>query len=79
VLRSELTRTLGVEWSAVRDGIADVAGIPSEMLELFSRRKREIQAALAQRGTSGPCASEAAALTRCAIHSHRSCCTKGEA
>ena len=62
VLRSELTRTLGVEWTALRDGIAEIAGIPPELLDLFSRRRREIDAALAERGTSGPRASEAAAL-----------------
>ena len=28
VLRSELTRSLGVEWLPVRDGIAEIAGVP---------------------------------------------------
>jgi conjugative relaxase-like TrwC/TraI family protein len=36
VLRSELTATLGVEWSPVRDGIAEVLGIPPEVLREFS-------------------------------------------
>jgi conjugative relaxase-like TrwC/TraI family protein len=70
VLRAELTRTLGLEWLPVRNGIADLVGVPKPVLRAFSRRRAEIQAALAERGTSGPRASEAAALaTRQAKHS----------
>ncbi len=35
-LRWELTRRLGVEWGPVRNGIADVAGIPKPVLREFS-------------------------------------------
>ena len=62
VLRSELTRTIGVEWTIVRRGIAEVAGVPRIVTRAFSRRKAEIDAALAERGTSGARAAEAAAL-----------------
>ena len=62
VLRAELTRTLGMEWLPVRNGIADLVGVPKPVLRAFSRRRAEIRAALAERGTSGPRASEAAAL-----------------
>ena len=62
VLRAELTRTLGLEWLPVRNGIADLVGVPKPVLQAFSRRRAEIQAALAERGTSGPRAAEAAAL-----------------
>ena len=62
VLRAELTRTLGLEWLPVRNGIADLVGVPKPVLRAFSRRRAEIQAALAERGTSGPRAAEAAAL-----------------
>ena len=62
VLRAELTRTLGLEWLPVRNGIADLVGVPKPVLRAFSRRRAEIQAALADRGTSGPRAAEAAAL-----------------
>ena len=62
VLRSELTRTVGVEWTIVRRGIAEVAGVPRSVTRAFSRRKAEIDAALAERGTSGARAAEAAAL-----------------
>jgi conjugative relaxase-like TrwC/TraI family protein len=62
VLRGELTARLGVEWTPVRQGIAEVAGVPAGVMREFSRRRAEIVAALEQRGTSGPRAAEAAAL-----------------
>lgn len=72
VLRGELTRSLGVEWKPVRDGIAEIAGVPADIRRLFSRRRAEIEAALEERGVSGPRASELAALaTRRAKRGHR--------
>jgi conjugative relaxase-like TrwC/TraI family protein len=62
VLRAELTRELGLEWLPVRQGIAELAGVPKPVLRAFSRRRAEIEAALAERGTSSPRAAEAAAL-----------------
>src|SRR5918994_1479993 len=62
VLRGELTRSLGVEWSPVRKGIAEIVGVRRRVLVGFSRRRAEIEAALAERGTSGARAAEAAAL-----------------
>ncbi len=62
VLRSELTRSLGLEWLRVHKGIAELAGVPKPVLRAFSRRRAEIEAALAERGTSSPRAAEAAAL-----------------
>ena len=62
VLRGELTRTVGVEWTPVRRGIAEVVGVPRSVMRAFSRRRAEIDAALAERGTSGARAAEAAAL-----------------
>jgi conjugative relaxase-like TrwC/TraI family protein len=62
VLRAELTRELGVEWTAVRDGIAEIVGVPATVMRAFSRRRAEIQVSLAERGTAGPRAAEAAAL-----------------
>jgi conjugative relaxase-like TrwC/TraI family protein len=49
-LRWELTRRLGVEWGLVRNGIADVAGIPGPVLREFSTRRREIEAHLEEHG-----------------------------
>lgn len=62
VLRAEITRTLGLEWSPVRRGIAEIQGVPEHVRQAFSRRRAEIVAALEARGTSGNRAAEAAAL-----------------
>jgi conjugative relaxase-like TrwC/TraI family protein len=62
VLRSELSRRLEVEWLAVRDGIAEIAGVPQPVMRAFSRRRVEIEAALAEHGSSTARAAEAAAL-----------------
>ena len=62
VLRERLTAELGVTWAPVRDGLAELDGVPAEVLRAFSRRRVEIEAELARRGTSGPAATEAAAL-----------------
>jgi hypothetical protein len=63
VLRSELSRGLGMEWMPVRRGIAEVAGVPRPVLRAFSRRRAQIEAELAAHGTSSPQAAEAAALS----------------
>ena len=62
VLRERLTAELGVSWGPVRDGLAELDGVPAEVLRAFSRRRVEIEAELARHGTSGPAATEAAAL-----------------
>jgi len=54
VLRSELTRSLGLEWLPVHKGIAELAGVPKPVLRPFSRRRAEIEAALAQHGRRAP-------------------------
>jgi conjugative relaxase-like TrwC/TraI family protein len=69
VLRGELTRMLGVEWSPVRKGIAEVVGVPRAVMKAFSRRRAEIEAALEGRGTTGARAAEAAALATRAVKS----------
>ena len=61
-LRAELTRRLGVEWLAPSKGTAELAGIPPKLLKAFSRRRAEIEAALAERGESSARASEVATL-----------------
>ena len=66
-LRWELTHRLGVEWGPVRNGIADVAGIPIPVLREFSTRRREIEAHLEEHGQhSGRAAQVAAYATRTA-------------
>ena len=47
VLRAELTHRFGVEWRPIVTGQAEIAGFPTELLKLFSKRTVEIDAALA--------------------------------
>lgn len=61
-LRDELTRRLGVEFTPVRRGVAEVAGIPPAVLRAFSRRRAEIEQELAQRGETSAKAAHIAAL-----------------
>jgi conjugative relaxase-like TrwC/TraI family protein len=41
-LRSELTRRLGVAWREPENGIAEIAGVPDQVLALFSARTDDI-------------------------------------
>jgi conjugative relaxase-like TrwC/TraI family protein len=50
VLRDELTRSLGVRWNEVRNGTADIEGIPKEVLDHFSQRHTEILELAVARG-----------------------------
>jgi conjugative relaxase-like TrwC/TraI family protein len=52
VLRHELTQTLGVEWEPVRNGTAEIAGIPAHVLAHFSARHQEIAELAAVRGST---------------------------
>jgi conjugative relaxase-like TrwC/TraI family protein len=49
------------EWTPVRRALAEVLGVPRSVMTAFSRRRVEIKASLAERGTSGARAAEAAA------------------
>ena len=61
-LRAELTRSLGVAWTRPRNGIADVIGVPAEVLRAFSRRRAEIERELKRLNLTGAAAAEVAAL-----------------
>jgi conjugative relaxase-like TrwC/TraI family protein len=50
VLREELTRSLGVRWQDVRNGTAEIDGIPRAVLEHFSQRHSEIVELAGARG-----------------------------
>ena len=50
-LRERLTRALGLEWTEVTRGTAEVAGIEEPARAVFSRRRAEIEAAQAALGT----------------------------
>jgi conjugative relaxase-like TrwC/TraI family protein len=62
-LRARLTERLGVEWTPVKNGIADVDGVPKEVLREFSRRRAEIEAELLRRGESSAAAARMATLS----------------
>ncbi len=57
-LRWELTNRLGVAWTPVVNGIADIEGIPKAAIKAFSTRRKEIDAYLDKTGTSGAKATQ---------------------
>lgn len=48
-LRSELTARLGVEWRQPENGIAEIEGIPDEVLPEFSQRSRDVDRRLIEK------------------------------
>jgi conjugative relaxase-like TrwC/TraI family protein len=62
VLRRELTRELGVAWDRVRNGVADIAGIPRAVIVGFSQRRQQITKRLAERGEHSAKSAQVAAL-----------------
>ena len=46
VLRNELTHRLGVEWEPIVNGQAEIAGVPKDLLAVFSKRAAAIDDAL---------------------------------
>jgi len=61
-LRWALTRSLGVEWTPVRRGAAEVEGVPAQVIRAFSKRRAEIEARLADRGEHSASAAQVATL-----------------
>ncbi len=71
VLRAELTHRFGVEWRPIVNGQAEIAGVPDELLAVFSKRSGDIDVALAakvdefrHREGREPSRWERAAMTR---------------
>jgi hypothetical protein len=62
VLRGELTKTLGVTWDPVRNGQADMLGMPKPLLRLFSKRRVQIEAAMERGGLTGMKGAQIATL-----------------
>lgn len=60
-LRWELTHRLGVAWRPVRNGIADVVGIPQPAIDAFSTRRRQIAEHLDAHGENSARAAQIAA------------------
>jgi conjugative relaxase-like TrwC/TraI family protein len=78
VLRAELTHRFGVAWGPVTDGQAELAGLPAELLGVFSKRTMQVgdavTVALAEfrdREGRDPTRRERAALTRRAAQDSR--------
>jgi conjugative relaxase-like TrwC/TraI family protein len=62
ILRSELTHALGVSWTPVRKGQAEIIGAPSRALRWFSTRRGQIEDQLTTRGATGARAAQVACL-----------------
>jgi len=63
-LRERLTTELGVEWSEVRKGAAEIVGVPAELTKALSRRRAQILDTLDRDGRAGSAReSEIAALS----------------
>lgn len=61
VLRGELTARLGVEWDEPRNGCAEISGVDPELVRVFSKRRAEIDLALADAGEDSARAAQVAA------------------
>jgi conjugative relaxase-like TrwC/TraI family protein len=61
-LREQLTERLGLSWQPVEQGVADVAGVPRDVVEEFSQRRRQILQRVAERGERSAAAAQVAAL-----------------
>ncbi len=61
-LRSELQRTLGVEWHEPVKGMAEIRGVSREVLAEFSQRRRQVVEALGTEETTSWRAAQLAAI-----------------
>jgi conjugative relaxase-like TrwC/TraI family protein len=61
-LRHELAEELGFSFGPVKNGAADLTGIPKEVISTFSSRRAAIEAAMEDASTSSRAAAEVAAL-----------------
>src|SRR5581483_44098 len=61
-LRHVLSRDLGVAWEPVVNGYADITGVPRRVIELFSKRREEIEEMVNEAGLSSARAHQAATL-----------------
>lgn len=62
-LRQELTERLGLSWARTAADVIDVEGMDPVVVRVFSRRRADIEAALAEQGGSSAKAAQVAALT----------------
>jgi conjugative relaxase-like TrwC/TraI family protein len=69
-LRHQLTVRLGVTWTAVENGIAEIEGVPAAALEEMSSRAREIAEATGTLGVTSAWARQVAAWDTRAAKEH---------
>jgi conjugative relaxase-like TrwC/TraI family protein len=69
-LRHQLTARLGVTWTVVENGIAEIEGVPTAALEEMSSRAHEIAEATVARGVSSARARQVAAWDTRAAKEH---------
>jgi conjugative relaxase-like TrwC/TraI family protein len=62
VLRGQLSARLGLAWTTPEKGVAEIAGIPDQLIKTFSQRRRQILGMLDATGRRGPAAAQAACL-----------------
>ena len=46
MLRAEVTARFGVAWGTIVKGQAEIVGVPDELLEVFSKRTAQVDAAI---------------------------------
>ena len=61
-LRLELTHRLGVAWTSVHDGLADIDGVDVELIGLFSKRREQIERTMAEWGLTSAKAAQVSTL-----------------
>lgn len=61
-LRHELTARLGVGWTPVHDGLADIEGVDAELISLFSKRREQIERTMAEWGLTSAKAAQVSTL-----------------
>jgi conjugative relaxase-like TrwC/TraI family protein len=66
LLRSELTERLGISWTPIINGYAEIDGVDQRLQRLFSKRRADIVDALGEREHSLAATSAAARRTRTA-------------
>ena len=62
-LRHALSEALGVRWGVVRNGWAEVEGVPDAVVRAFSKRRDEIQEVVAESGYTSARAHQSATLS----------------
>ena len=69
-LRHELTSRLGVDWTTMRNGIADMTIVPRPVIDTFSTRRHEIEAHLDESGFDSARAAQLAAYATRRMKDH---------